>query len=90
MRPAYCFFCTRPLTAYSIARVKTELSHDIYVYVCDECLAKHSDLILDVVKRGEKAADLPDRSDRHATRGKAHVRGAHDNRQHGRGKGGKP
>ncbi|MGB9704038.1 MAG: hypothetical protein ACPL3C_01195, partial [Pyrobaculum sp.] len=55
----YCFFCGRPLNVYNIVKIRSELSLDLYVYACDECLSKYSDLILEVVKRGEKTPYLP-------------------------------
>lgn len=71
---------------YNVVKLRTELSLDLYVYACDECLSKYSDFILEVVKRGEKMPYFPGRNHRYSAMNKPGVGGGYYKRRHRRGK----
>ncbi|MFN7106352.1 MAG: hypothetical protein ACK4M3_07215, partial [Pyrobaculum sp.] len=81
-----CFFCTKKVDTYNIARLKIELALDIYVYVCNDCLIKYNNSILEVIKRGEKIPYLFYRNYRNSARDKTGASRYHK-RHHKGGKG---
>lgn|GEM_PF-3300981 len=82
-----CFFCLKRLETYNIARLRSELSLGLYVYVCDDCLLKYGDLILEVVKRGEKVPYIFNRDYRNSAGNKVSGRGRYYKGRRGGGKG---